>query len=92
MLGRKERWIIYVSLFLIIISGLYLSVSHYLKNTKEIPAYEGEYTEGMIGVQNDILMSDDSSICLRQLRLDENLVPAETSGRQLMIKRIQDDE
>ena len=49
MLGKKERWIIYVSLFLIIISFLYLGVSHYFENTKEVPAYEGEYTEGMVG-------------------------------------------
>lgn len=49
MLSRKERLIIYISLFLIIVSCVYLGVSHYLKNTKEIPASEGEYIEGMIG-------------------------------------------
>ena len=49
MLGRKERWIIYISLFLIIGSIVFLGVLRYFKDTKEIPAYEGEYIEGMVG-------------------------------------------
>lgn len=49
VLSKKERWIICVSLFFFIISSVYLGVSHYFKNTKEVPAYEGEYVEGMIG-------------------------------------------
>ena len=49
MLSKKERWIIYISLFLIVGSSIYLSISYYFENTKEIPAYEGEYIEGMVG-------------------------------------------
>lgn len=36
-------------LFIIAISSLYLAFSYYLKNTKEVPSYEGEYIEGMAG-------------------------------------------
>jgi len=36
-------------LFLVLISGAYLTGSHYFKNTTEAPAYDGEYTEGMVG-------------------------------------------
>ena len=49
MLKKKERWVVYISLFLIVVSCFYLSVSYYFKNTKEISAYEGEYVEGMVG-------------------------------------------
>ena len=49
MLSKKERVIIYVSLFLIVISAAYLGASNYFQKTKEVPAYEGEYSEGMVG-------------------------------------------
>jgi peptide/nickel transport system substrate-binding protein len=34
---------------LIVISSLYLGISYYFKNTKEIPIQGGEYIEGMVG-------------------------------------------
>lgn len=36
-------------MLIIIINSSYLCVSFYLKNTIEVPAFAGEYTEGMIG-------------------------------------------
>lgn len=48
-LSKKERRIIYVALFLIAVNSIYLGVSYYFKNTEEVPAYEGEYAEGMVG-------------------------------------------
>jgi len=49
VLSKKERGIIFVSLFLVFISSAYLGTSHYLKNTVEAPAHGGEYIEGMVG-------------------------------------------
>ena len=49
VLGKKERGIVFVSLFLVFVSGAYLGASHYFKNTMEAPAYDGEYIEGMVG-------------------------------------------
>jgi len=48
-LNKKERGIIFVLLFLVFISGVYLGVSYYFENTAEAPAYGGEYIEGMVG-------------------------------------------
>lgn len=49
VLGKKERGIIFVSLFLVLASSIYLGASHYFENTREAPAHGGEYIEGMVG-------------------------------------------
>lgn len=77
----------FVMLILIIASSNYLAVSEYLKNTKEVAAYKGEYAEGLVGQprfinpvlsQTNDIDSDLSALIFSGLmKLDEkgNLVP-----------------
>lgn len=82
VLSRKELWLIRLSFFLILVSSAYLGFDYYVKNTKTIPRYGGEYIEGMTGQQprfiNPILSqasdidSDLSSLIYSSLlKLDE---------------------
>jgi ABC-type transport system substrate-binding protein len=46
---KSEKLFFLVFAILAIISGLYLSVTFYFKNTETVPAYGGEYIEGVVG-------------------------------------------
>ena len=82
VLSKKELWLIRLSLFLILVSSVYLGFDYYLKNTRIIPNYGGEYIEGMVGQQprfinpilsqaNDIDSDLSSLIYSGLLKLDE---------------------
>lgn len=68
-------------LLLIITSSNYLTISYYLKNTREVPAFGGEYAEGIVGqprfinpvlAQTNDVDSDISSVIYSGLlKLDE---------------------
>jgi len=49
VLSKKEKILVCFFLSLIAVNSVYLGVSYYFKNTVEIPAYGGEYIEGMVG-------------------------------------------
>lgn len=41
--------VVFAMLILVIICSNYLAIDYYLKNTNEVPAYGGEYAEGIVG-------------------------------------------
>ncbi len=48
-MSKKERRLVGFFLLLIIVNSVYLALSYYYKNTKAVPAYQGEYIEGAVG-------------------------------------------
>ncbi len=49
VLNKKEKPLFFVFIFLLIFSGLFLTLNFYFKNTKISPTNGGSYTEGIIG-------------------------------------------
>ncbi len=49
VLNKKEKMIFFVFTFLCLVSGVFLSLNFYLKNTKISPTTGGSYVEGIIG-------------------------------------------
>jgi len=95
ILSKKEKIAVFVMLILVITSSNYLAIAYYFKNTKEIPAYGGEYAEGMVGqprfinpvlAQTNDVDSDLSSMIYSGLmKIDEkgNLVNDMAEGYEI---------
>jgi len=68
VLSKKEKWI-FVSLFVLFLSSaIFLQLNYYYRNTVVIPAFGGEYKEGLIGQPrfiNPLYFSDND--CDRDL-------------------------
>lgn len=81
-MGKKERIAVFILMFIGLASSLYLIANTYIKNTKEISANGGEYTEAMVGQPrfinpilcqtNDIDADLSSLIYSSLLRLDKD--------------------
>ncbi|MCK5476011.1 MAG: peptide ABC transporter substrate-binding protein [Candidatus Pacebacteria bacterium] len=78
----NEKRIVYFLFLLILSSTFYLGVSYYTDNTKKVPSFGGEYSEGMVGqprfinpilCQTNDIDSDLSAIIHSSLlKLDSN--------------------
>ncbi|MDP3882465.1 MAG: ABC transporter substrate-binding protein [Candidatus Staskawiczbacteria bacterium] len=49
VLGKTERIFFLVLVILALVSGTYLATVFYINNTKVVPAYKGNYIEGVVG-------------------------------------------
>ncbi len=49
ILSLGEKITFFILLFIFLSSGVFLLINFYLKNTKLVPAQEGEYIEGIVG-------------------------------------------
>lgn len=62
LLSKKERNFFILFFSLAIISAVFLNINFYLKNTEVLPAFGGEYKEGLIGQPrfiNPLYLSDN---------------------------------
>lgn len=49
ILSRKEKFLLYSAIFILLASLIAWAITYYLSSTKQTPALGGEYTEGIIG-------------------------------------------
>ncbi len=49
ILSRKEKFLLYSAIFILLASLITWAITYYFSSTKKMPALGGEYTEGIIG-------------------------------------------
>ncbi len=61
-LSKKERNLFFIFFLLAIVSGIFLQLNFYFKNTETLPDFGGEYKEGVVGQPqfiNPLYLSDN---------------------------------
>lgn len=54
VLTKKEKFFLYIAILILTGSLVVWSLNYYIKSTEQIPAFGGEYVEGVIGQPTDI--------------------------------------